>query len=82
MAKQFDMNKGANVKINAEDLQDVVCDECGHQIFTPAFLFKKVSAVLSPTGKASMVPLQVFKCASCGHINKDFIPNKDGKKVI
>ena len=43
MAKQFDMNKGANVKINAEDLQDVVCDECGHQIFTPAFLFKKVS---------------------------------------
>ena len=33
-------------------------------------------------GKDSMIPLQVFKCDECGHINEEFIPNKDGKKII
>ena len=74
--------KGLNVNIKPEDLEDVCCEKCGGQIFTPAFLFKKVSAVLSPNGKASMIPLNVFKCDACGHINQDFIPNQDGKKII
>ena len=39
------------VKINPEDLTDVLCEKCGGQVFVPAFLFKKVSAVLSPNGK-------------------------------
>ena len=75
--------KGLNVNIKPEDLEDVVCEECGGQVFVPAFLFKKVSAVLSPNGKDTMIPLNVFKCDHCGHINKEFIPNnKDGKKML
>ena len=79
------MNQGQNqtqVNINPNDLEDVLCEKCQNQTFTQVFLFKKISAVLSPSGKASMIPLQVFKCDSCGHINKDFVPNQDGKKVI
>ena len=77
------MENKQNININPDDLTDVVCDECGGQVFVPAFLFKKISAVLSPNGKASMIPLNVFKCDHCGHINKDFIPkNKDGSKVL
>ena len=34
----------------------------------------KISAVLSPTGKESMIPLQIYKCDKCGHINKEFLP--------
>ena len=85
MGKEINMNQGnqqAQVNINPDDLEDVVCEKCGGQIFTPAFLFKKISAVLSPNGKASMIPLNVFKCDHCGHINEDFIPNKDGKKIL
>ena len=74
--------KGLNVNINPKDLEDVVCENCGCQVFVPAFLFKKISAVLSPNGKASMIPLNVFKCNDCGHINKDFIPYQDGKKIL
>ena len=84
MGKEINMG-GAQpqVKINPEDLTDVLCEKCNGQVFVPAFLFKKVSAVLSPNGKESMIPLNVFKCDDCGHINKEFIPNnKDGTKML
>ena len=76
------MNQQQQVNINPDDLVDVCCDKCGNQTFVQAFLFKKLSAVLSPNGKESMIPLQIFKCDECGHINDEFIPNKDGKKVL
>jgi hypothetical protein len=65
-----------NININPDDLVDVVCDKCGCQTFSQVFLFKKLSAVLSPTGKDTMVPLQTYKCTDCGHINKDFLPKE------
>ena len=33
-----------------------------------------MSALLSPHGKETMIPMQVFACAKCGHINKGFLP--------
>ena len=33
---------------------------------------RKLSALLSPHGKETMMPVQVFACAKCGHINDDF----------
>jgi len=71
-----------NVNINPDDLQDVVCEKCEGQTFTQVFLFKKLSAVLSPNGKDSMIPLQVFKCDECGNINPEFIPNSGGEKIL
>ena len=44
-------NQPKNVNLNPDDLTDVVCEKCGCQVFEPAFLFKKLSAVLSPNGK-------------------------------
>jgi len=82
MGKEINMNQQQQVNINPKDLVDVVCSECGCQTFTQVFLFKKLSAVLSPNGKESMIPLQVFKCTDCGHINDEFIPNNDGKKIL
>ena len=84
MGKEINMNQNQQqLNINPDDLQDVTCEKCESQIFEPAFMFKKISAVLSPNGKASMIPLNIFKCADCGHINKEFIPNnKDGSKML
>ena len=67
-------NQKTQVKLNPEDLEDVLCEKCDCQIFVPAFMFKKLSAVLSPTGKDTMVPLQTYKCNDCGHMNKEFLP--------
>ena len=61
-------------QINKKAKETIVCEKCGNQTFSMAFLFKKISAVLSPNGKESMIPLQVYKCDECGHINKEFLP--------
>jgi hypothetical protein len=37
---------------------------------------RKLSALLSPAGQESMIPIQVFVCAKCGHINKGFLPKE------
>lgn len=70
------------VNLKADDMTDVVCAKCGNQTFTPAFLFKKISAVLSPNGQESMIPLQIFKCDECGHINDEFIPKSGDKQLL
>ena len=67
-------DKGLNVNINPKDLEDVVCDKCGCQSFTPVMLFKRLSAVLSPNGQKALFPLEVYKCTDCGHINEEFLP--------
>ena len=49
-----------------------VCGACGNDTFIPAFKMRKMSALLSPHGKETMIPMQVFACAKCGYINEDF----------
>ena len=61
------------LNINPSDLTDILCDKCGSQCFEPVFLFKKLSAVLSPTGQANIIPMQLYRCADCKHINEEFL---------
>jgi DNA-directed RNA polymerase subunit RPC12/RpoP len=74
MGKEINMNQNPQVQINPQDLEDVVCDKCGGQMFAPVMLFKKISAVLSPNGQKALFPLEVYKCDGCGHINDEFLP--------
>ena len=72
--QQGQPNPNMQVKLDMKQTEDLVCEECNHKYFTQLMMFKKVSAVLSPTGEESLVPIQVFACNSCGHVNKQFIP--------
>ena len=82
MGKEVQMG-AQNININPDDLEDVCCDKCGSQFFQPTFLFKHLSAVLSPTGQSTMIPLQVYRCQDCGHVNDIFLPKKqDGSSAI
>tara|TARA_R100001443_G_scaffold115919_1_gene134871 strand:- start:1320 stop:1577 length:258 start_codon:yes stop_codon:yes gene_type:complete len=79
MGKEIKMNQGnmnqqQQIQLNPNDLEDIICDKCGCQTFQSVFLFKKLSAVLSPTGKDTLVPMQTYKCTDCGHINQEFLP--------
>ena len=80
MGKEINMNPSqgqAQVQINPNDLTDVLCEKCDNQTFAPAFLFKMLSAVLSPSGKETLVPLQVYTCTKCNHINSGFLPKEN-----
>ena len=52
----------------------ITCEKCDGEVFVPAFLLRKVSALVSPTGKETVLPIQLFACANCNHINEDMLP--------
>ncbi len=65
------MNQNINIDLNNVD--NIKCDECENETFVPAFVIKHISALMSPTGQETMVPIQLFKCSKCGHINERFL---------
>ena len=70
----------SEIKIDAAKLKDIICEECGGKIFRQASMFKRLSALISPTGKEQIVPIPVFRCDDCGHINKEFLPKSQKEK--
>lgn len=52
--------------------------ECGGFMFESGLLAKKISSILSPSGKDELYPIDVLYCKSCGLVPKmmyDKIPN-------
>ena len=54
-----------------------ICEKCENDTFTQVYKMRKLSALLSPTGQPTMIPMQVFSCVKCSHINKMFLPKED-----
>lgn len=59
--------------IDLSQATDLKCSECGKSTFIPVFILKKISALLSPTGKATFAPVQVFECSNCHTVPEDFL---------
>jgi len=62
-----------------ETALDVACEKCGNKYFTEATLVKKVSALVSPTGKEILIPIPVLACLDCKHVNDMFLPQNQIK---
>ena len=50
----------------------VECESCGGKTFKQTMMLRKISAIVSPTGEESLIPVMVFACEHCGHVNKEF----------
>ena len=48
------------VKVALKDTSDVACEQCDHKLFTQLMMFKNLSAVMSPTGEESLIPIINF----------------------
>ena len=72
-------NPNTQFKVDISQTTAEVCEKCEHDVFIPAFKMRKLSALLSPAGKETMVPINVFACAKCGYINKEFLPEMSKK---
>jgi rRNA maturation protein Nop10 len=62
------------LNIDMKQLDDVKCDKCGNFTFDEVTLFKKVSALISPSGKEGLAPIPTFACHACGNVNAMFLP--------
>ena len=58
----------AQVKIDLKDADTMKCQACGNSIFIQGYVIKKISAIVSPTGKEVIAPIQVFNCGNCGEM--------------
>ena len=48
------------------------CEKCEGVGFRQTMMLKKLSALVSPNGQEAIIPVGVFACDSCGHVNKEF----------
>ena len=69
------------MQVDITQTTTVECEECKNETFTQVFQIRKLSALLSPAGKKTMIPLQVFACAKCGHISSEFLPKENNDTV-
>jgi len=63
-----------NLQVDLSQTEPIICEACSNQTFQQVVLMRRISALLSPTGQEALVPIPVFECASCGHINSQFYP--------
>ncbi len=69
------------LNIDLTKTQEIVCDKCGGKVFQEGLMLRKASKFLTGTTQDALIPLPVFSCSACGHVNEDFLPeplkNKD-----
>tara|TARA_A100001515_G_C4500105_1_gene186381 strand:+ start:263 stop:499 length:237 start_codon:yes stop_codon:yes gene_type:complete len=62
MQEQIDFSKTTEIK----------CEACGGQTFKQTLLMRRMSPLASPNGQEMIIPMAVFACEKCGHVNKEF----------
>ena len=62
MQEQIDISKTSAIN----------CESCENSTFKQSLLLRKLSALVSPNGQETLVPVQVFACEKCGNVNKEF----------
>jgi len=67
------INPQQQINIDLTQVDNITCDECKGEFFSPTFIIKKISALMSPAGKETLAPMQIFQCANCSHVNELFL---------
>ena len=62
----------AQQTIDMSQTTSVQCEKCENSTFKQTLLIRKLSALVSPTNQETIVPVQVFDCKKCGHVNSEF----------
>ena len=63
---------GGMDNLDLSHAKDIVCEKCKCMAFKQSMMLKSLSALISPTGKESIIPISVFACEQCGHVNEEF----------
>ena len=69
-----------NLNVDFNQTTPVICEECGHPYFEQRLVIRQVPGLLTGQREPSYIPIPVFACGECGHVNEDFQP-KQGKTL-
>ena len=70
------MSQQEQIKLNIDlkKTTPITCDECGHNVFQEGLMLRKANKFLTGTPQDALIPLPIFSCAKCGHVNEAFLP--------
>jgi len=63
-------------QVDITQTSGVTCDDCGGVYFDQSLILRKVSGLISGTGKPSYIPIPIFACKKCGTVNEEFLPRE------
>ena len=62
------------LNIDLNKTQEITCEKCNHNVFQEGLMLRKASKFLTGTTQDALIPLPVFSCSACGHVNETFLP--------
>jgi len=68
--------KSPTMNLDVRKLKNVTCPQCDGIFFDELTMYKEVSAVQSPNGQPSMLPIPVVICNNCGTVHPKFTPKE------
>lgn len=74
------MNKLTPAQV--ENAKNLECEKCGSQLMKQVTVIKVVSGLLTGESRDTLIPVPLFACNSCSHVNKIFAEElKLGSKI-
>jgi hypothetical protein len=74
------MNNTPKLNVSLDKTVPIVCEECEGQVFTEGVVLRKVSRFLTGQPQDGLIPIPVFACNKCQHVNEEFLPKELQKK--
>ena len=62
------------LNVSLDKTTELVCDLCSNHAFQEVVLLRKASRFITGTAQDAMIPIPVFACTKCGHVNEEFLP--------
>ena len=59
-------------QIDFSKTTEIQCESCEGKTFKQTLLMRKMSALVSPNGQETIIPMAVFACEKCGNVNSEF----------
>ena len=63
----------AQQTVDISQTNPVKCEKCQNQTFKQTMLLRKLSALVSPSGQETLIPVAAFACEKCGNVNSEFL---------
>ena len=63
----------AQVKVDLSQAETMKCEHCENYLFISSTIIKRLSAILSPSGEETLIPIDVYSCGNCGRVPKTML---------
>ena len=61
------------VKVDLTQAETLKCEYCENYLFISSTIIKRLSAIVSPTGEETLIPIDVYSCGNCGRVPKSML---------